>query len=119
VVVESALAQGALRVLLAYDYPGNVRQLENLLEQAVVLDEDGLISEADLPPEVGQQPQVVPVVDQPLATGEERPFPTWAEAERALLEEGLRRFGSKRSLALHLGIGRATLYRKLALYGLG
>ena len=112
---ESRLENGALRALLAYAYPGNVRELENLLEQAVVLDEDGVISEADLPAEL--LPQGAPAAASPTRPG--APLPTWAEAERQLLEEGLRRFASRSALAEHLGIGRATLYRKLAHYGLG
>jgi PAS domain S-box-containing protein len=108
-----AVEPGALRLLLAYSYPGNVRELENLLEQAVALDEDGLITEADLPAELGGGASPGPAPGPPAPE-----TPTWEEAERALLESGLRQFPTRKALAEHLGIGRATLYRKLARYGL-
>lgn len=119
------LGPGALRLLLAYAYPGNVRELENLLEQAVVLDDDGQISEGDLPPELGGAPErrsesrvrAAPASSSG-GTEDRLPIPSLAEAERAILAEGLQRFASKQALALHLGISRATLYRKLAQYGL-
>jgi transcriptional regulator with PAS, ATPase and Fis domain len=109
----------ALRRLLAYSYPGNVRELENLLEQAMVLDEDGLITEEDLPPEFAAPAGAPGGQAAPgLNLGPGRPFPSWEDVERAVLEAGLERFPTKAALAAHLGLGRATLYRKLARYGL-
>lgn len=109
-----SLDPGALRLLLAYQYPGNVRELENLLEQAAVLDDDGVITEADLPPEVAPRSSGATLGLLEHTTG----FPGWDDVEKALLEAGLRHFPSKSALAEHLGMGRATLYRKLAKYGL-
>lgn len=106
--------QAAMRLLLSYDYPGNVRELENLVEQAVALDDDDLITDADLPTEVAPRGPSQPVV--PLAFAGS--FPTWEEVERVVLEAGLKHFPSKVALADHLGWGRATLYRKLHRYGL-
>lgn len=111
-----AVEPGALRLLLAYDYPGNIRELENLVEQAVVLDDDDVIGEADLPSELG--PPGGGVIGPETLLRFAGGYPDWAEAERALLAEGLRRFPSRSALAVHLGIGRATLYRKLAHHGL-
>ncbi|HYF94692.1 MAG TPA: sigma 54-interacting transcriptional regulator [Symbiobacteriaceae bacterium] len=110
----AALDQAALRLLLAYQYPGNVRELENLLEQAMVLDDDGVITESDLPPEVAPRDAGATVGLLAETAG----FPGWDEVEKALLEAGLRHFSSKAALAEHLGMGRATLYRKLAKHGL-
>ncbi|MFZ5817616.1 MAG: sigma-54 interaction domain-containing protein [Bacillota bacterium] len=105
----------AMRCLLAYHYPGNVRELENLVEQAVALDEDGLITEADLPPELLPRERR----EEPaIALSFEGAFPTWEEVERQVLEAGVRRFETKVALAEHLGWSRATLYRKLARHGL-
>lgn len=103
----------ALRSLLAYPFPGNVRELENIVEQAVVMDEDGSIDLADLPPEVaGEGPATG--VELRFPSG----FPTLEEVERALLTTGLAHFSTRVELAEHLGMGRATLYRKLTRYGL-
>jgi two-component system nitrogen regulation response regulator NtrX len=44
----TGIAAGALRALQAYEYPGNVRELRNIVERAVVLARDGLITERDL-----------------------------------------------------------------------
>jgi len=117
-----ALAPEAMRPLLAYSYPGNVRELENLVEQALVLDDDGVISEGDLPPDLTRP---WPAAGLPAAgfaaaaASAGVTLPDWEQAERELLTAGLRQFRSKTALAAHLGIGRATLYRKLARYGLG
>ncbi|HYG59850.1 MAG TPA: sigma 54-interacting transcriptional regulator [Symbiobacteriaceae bacterium] len=112
----------ALRVLLAYPFPGNIRELENVVEQAVVMAETSLIDVDDLPPDV------LPVSPDLAEEGEKVAaslglrfadgFPTMEAVERAVLEAGVRTFDSKADLARHLGMGRATLYRKLARYGL-
>lgn len=110
----ASLTPAALRTLLAHPFPGNIRELENVVEQAVVLAEHDLIDVEDLPPDLSPGPtEPAPVA---LVTPEH--FPTLEEMERTLLEAGVRRFDSKTDLARHLGLGRATLYRKLARYGL-
>ncbi len=103
----------ALRILLAYPFPGNVRELENLVEQAVVMDEDGVIDVGDLPPEVTLS-ETAKGLDLRISGR----FPTLEEMEKALLEAGVRHFDNKTDLAEHLGISRSTLYRKLERYGL-
>ena len=63
---EPRLAAEAMNCLLAYDFPGNIRELENALERGVVLSRDALITAADLPPEIhgegdsGGVPSAVP-----------------------------------------------------------
>ena len=109
-----AVEPAALRQLLGYNYPGNVRELENIIEQAVVLDDDGLLTEPDLPVEVA--PAAAAPGEVLFRFGGQ--FPDWAQVERAVLEAGLARFRSKTALAEHLRISRATLYRKLAEHGL-
>lgn len=100
------LQPAAGEALLAFAWPGNVRQLRNVLRTLVALNEDGLISLADLPAEIRQggasQPASV-IPDLPLDA-----------AERSALLEALegQRWHMTRT-AEQLGISRNTLYRKL------
>jgi two-component system response regulator HydG len=100
-----ALAPEAANLLLRYMWPGNVRELENALERAVALARSDRIGVDDLPPEVGASPAPVQVADD---------VRTLAEVERDYIAAALRASGGNRSrAAARLGIGAATLYRKL------
>jgi DNA-binding NtrC family response regulator len=97
----------ALQVLLSYDYPGNIRQLENIMEQMVVFARpDGVVDVEALPEELSGKPSV------PAAAAPDAGF-SLVESERVLIEAALDRFGSLRDVARELGIGRTTLWRKL------
>jgi two-component system response regulator HydG len=106
----------AMRLLTAYDYPGNVRELENLVEAAVVLSEGPEIGADALPVELGGSQRVEDLPDEdvvriPAGT----PLP---EAEKALILDTLRRTGGNKTAAARiLKIGLRTLYRKLDEYG--
>jgi DNA-binding NtrC family response regulator len=96
--------------LLRYDWPGNVRELENAMERAVALARVARTKLEDLPEEVRQ---AVPI---PTGSGTVR---TLDDVEKdyilAVLE---RNDGNKKRTAEQLGIGSATLYRKLRKFGL-
>jgi two-component system, NtrC family, response regulator HydG len=95
--------------LLRYPWPGNVRELENAIERAVVLTRRGRLDVEDLPPEVG-----LAVPDASVAT-DVRPL---ADVERDYIKSALRAVGGNRSQAARkLGIGEATLYRKIKQFG--
>ncbi|MBL7221527.1 MAG: sigma 54-interacting transcriptional regulator [Phycisphaerae bacterium] len=91
--------------LMDHDYPGNVRELENIVEQAFVLCRGGLIQLHHLPPEL-----------RPAATSgstESGPM-SLITMEKHLINEALRRHGGNRKRASHdLGIDTSTLYRKI------
>jgi DNA-binding NtrC family response regulator len=98
----------AANQLLRYRWPGNVRELENAVERAVVLARRSRIDVEDLPAEVG-----LAVADAMLAT-DVRPL---ADVERDYIRSVLRSVGGNRTrAAASLGIGTATLYRKLKQY---
>jgi DNA-binding NtrC family response regulator len=101
----------ALRALLSYDWPGNIRELANVLERAQILAEDNLITLDDLPENVKMLP--VPVEASgldPLNLGEmER------RTVRAALEQAK---GNKVHAAKALGISRRSLYRFIEKYHL-
>jgi len=102
----AGVSNEVLARLMEHDYPGNVRELENIIEQAFVLCRGGLIELHHLPPELR------PATAQP---GGERGGPTTLDAmERLLIAEALRRHdGNRRRAAAELGIHPATLFRKL------
>ena len=136
--------EAALEVLTSYDWPGNIRQLENAMERAVVLAETDAIRVDDLPPEI-----VAAVRGTPLVVGKSRtsprrdPLPTTTRLVRAALAETavavapaalsdeldllererlsealVRSGGNKAEAARALGIPRSTLFSKLRKYGL-
>ena len=106
------LGAAALRALETYDFPGNIRELRNVLERASLLADNGVIGPEHLPKELRDDRGAV-------ANGTRRGTSSLREAERAALREQLARHsGSRRSLAASLGISERTLYRKLREYGL-
>ena len=113
------VSQGAMRALMAYHWPGNVRQLENAVERAVALGAGRQeIEPADLPPELQGTPQATPApfVEFPE---EGLDLPGYlAEAERDLVHRALERTGGNRNKAADLlRIKRTTLVEKLRRIG--
>jgi DNA-binding NtrC family response regulator len=104
-----------MRGLMAYQWPGNVRQLENAVERAVALSAGRQeIAETDLPPEIQATPQTaaVPFVDFP-EDGLDLPG-YLASIERDLISRALDRTGGNRNRAADLlRIKRTTLVEKL------
>ncbi|MBI2358742.1 MAG: sigma-54-dependent Fis family transcriptional regulator [Deltaproteobacteria bacterium] len=101
----------AREALLRYDYPGNVRELENLIERAVVLTRDEVIGKDDLPLLV-QEPQV--------ADSRETNLPATVDAvERQMIREALAQADGVQTRAAELlGISERALRYKLKKYGL-
>ena len=113
------LSQGAMRAMMAYAWPGNVRQLENAIERAVALSGGRPeITVADLPPEVQATPQVTstPFVEFPE---EGLDMPTYlATIQRDLIRRALDRTrGNRNKAADLLRIKRTTLVEKLKRIG--
>jgi len=113
------VSQGAMRALMAYHWPGNVRQLENAVERAIALGggrEE--VDITDLPPELQSEQQSVPTpsVDLP-ADGLDLPAHL-ASIERDLVHRALDRTGGNRNKAADLlRIKRTTLVEKLRRIG--
>jgi two-component system, NtrC family, response regulator AtoC len=109
------LSQGAVRRLMAYSWPGNVRQLENAIERAVALGSGRQqIEVTDLPPEIQAQPEPVasPVVEFP-EDGIDLPA-YLSSIERDLVQRALERTSGNRNKAAELlKIKRTTLVEKL------
>jgi len=105
----------AVDILCHYDYPGNVRELENAIERACALCENDMILPADLPPNIvatalgekAEQVRASMPVGEPLDDFIQ-------QQERGYIEATLAHCGgSREKAATMLGISMATLYRKV------
>jgi DNA-binding NtrC family response regulator len=111
----TGIQQQALQCLQLYDWQGNVRELENVIERAVVLAKGPTIGMAELPAHL-QEKDLVPTPSEYFVLPQNA---TLEEIERAAIAEALRRTGGNRqATARSLNIGLATLYRKLKTYQL-
>jgi DNA-binding NtrC family response regulator len=108
------VSQDAMRRLMAYDWPGNVRQLENVIERALALGGGrSRIEVDDLPPEFGGSPGPVTAVPQVGDEGVDL-VSVLTSIERELIRQALERSGGNRGAAARLlRINRTTLVEKL------
>jgi DNA-binding NtrC family response regulator len=108
------MSQEAMKILMQHDWPGNVRQLENVLEMATILagERDYLLPD-DLPPLCRPpEPDFSARVEVPPEGVDFNHLVS--QFERALIEEGLKRANGRRSQAAELlGLKRTTLLEKL------
>jgi len=118
------LSPAAEAVLANYEYPGNVRELENIIEHAMVLAESNEISERDLPEFMFKNHLMLP---SPEAQGKGKCVATispesvmpLADMERTYIQKALAFCDNNYSdCARKLGISRSTLWRKIKEYGL-
>ncbi|NMC71791.1 MAG: sigma-54-dependent Fis family transcriptional regulator [Myxococcales bacterium] len=109
------LAPEALALLAAYDFPGNVRELRNILEHAVILAAGEVVEAADLPPLAGVAPAAAaPASSTPAATLRVLREQWLAGPERRYLAELLDACrGNVRAAARRAGVDPVTLYRLL------
>ena len=104
------LSPEALDALARYAWPGNIRELENVVERIVVLDRTGRVELRDLPVPVRQGLDELLLRTQPG---------TLRDLERVRIVDALDDAGGNKKLAASkLGIHRSTLYAKLKRYGL-
>ena len=95
--------------LCSYDWPGNIRELQNLIERALILSEDGVLPNPLLTPETRR----ISVVPTPA---------TLIDSERALILRTLEAagwvIGGQRGAAARLGVKRTTLIYKMQRHGI-
>lgn len=96
----------AMKLLRLYPFPGNIRELRNIMERARLFKDDGVIRAQDLPPEVRAQ-QSSPLV---IRSAGRNDLESLAHALQAF-------DGSRSELAKHLGLSERTLYRRLKALG--
>ncbi|HOE65843.1 MAG TPA: sigma-54 dependent transcriptional regulator [Candidatus Hydrogenedentes bacterium] len=109
------LDEASQALLRNYDYPGNVRELQSILEHAVIMSEGELIHAHDLPDRVqhGSSPRLA------LPDYASNSLPTIVDMEAQLIRTALDRLNNNQTeAAKRLGISRSTLWRKMKEYGI-
>jgi two-component system, NtrC family, response regulator AtoC len=112
------ISQEAMELVLAGDWPGNVRQLENTIQRAVVMCSAGIIGPEHL--DVGGPPPAPADVDIASLVRQETPLrQVLGQVERRMIAEALRQAGGNRTEAARmLGIYRGMLDEKIKDFGL-
>ncbi len=101
----------AIELLSRYPWKGNVRELDNAIQRAIILGDGPLIRPADLSPDIAPSPDDPSAVDDLNAAA--------ARFEKQHIERILRQIADKREAAKRLGIGLSSLYRKIEQYSIG
>jgi PAS domain S-box-containing protein len=106
----AGVSEEVMARLMEHDFPGNVRELENIIEQAFVLCRGGLIEMSHLPPELRPSGILSPADQGSMSL---------AAMEKQLIILSLDRHkGNRRTAAKDLGIDTSTLFRKIRSYGI-
>jgi len=105
-------SEQAWTLLAAYDFPGNVRQLEHTIQRAVAIARGPRLEPDDLPEEVVVRPPAVPAPEGTVAAARER-------ADREMIVATLARHGGEISAAAReLQVSRTTMWRLMKKYGI-
>ena len=103
----TGITKNALQTFINYDWPGNIRELQNMIERAVLLTKENIITRENLPSPLNPQDENISALTIPLGTPLE-------EVETRLIERALKASkGDKKAAAHLLGIHERTIYRKL------
>jgi DNA-binding NtrC family response regulator len=101
----AGVSHEAMRILMACPWKGNVRELDNALQRAVILGDGPLVTPGDLPPDLA------PILDDPSLVDDLTQ--ALKRFEKMHIERILRQTANKKEAAERLGIGLSSLYRKI------
>jgi len=110
------ISDRAMQHLIDYDWPGNIRELENVIERAIVLSEDKVLDITDFPNELQFKKDKVETADFGEAGTLEQKVEQFERME--ILKALQRNNNNKSKAALDLGLKRTTLLYKISRYGL-
>ncbi|WP_456272347.1 sigma-54 interaction domain-containing protein [Bacillus sp. AK031] len=100
-----------LQILNNYSWPGNIRELENVIEASTYFTSDGIITKESLPPYMKSQ--------SPYELGEKNLRDIMEETEKKVILQTLKKYGGdKRSAAKALGISKSSMYEKINKFGI-
>ena len=111
-VNQQVLSLDAVEKMMSYDWPGNIRELENVLEKACILSNGKMIYPEDIDISLNMGAEMIPPEQMTLKMQREA-------FEKRVIEKTLGLYnGSKTKTAKHLGIGRTSLFEKINRYGI-
>jgi PAS domain S-box-containing protein len=122
---SKAFASETLEILLEYEWPGNIRELINVVERLVILTKGDLIEPKDLPPQVITNNKLFSIngnLSQDNENDQDKMIPLWKpgeplkeaikKVEGKIIEEAVSFYGSAKQAAKNLGIDESTMTRK-------
>ena len=110
---NKSISSDAIAILLKYPWPGNIRELQNIVERLVITTSSDVITEDDIFIFIKQaaEENKSPIADTSLSAALDK-------AEREILQQALENYGSTRAIARVLNISQPTVVRKLQKHGL-
>lgn len=116
-IEQPNISEEAMKLLIAYEWPGNVREVQNCIYSAMTVTTDSTVKPDDLPKRIyseSKQPRIASTTSSSLA---QIAAESTAKAEQEAINKALAGTGGNREKAADLlGINRKTLYRKLKQY---
>jgi len=104
------ISEGAMEILFQYPFPGNVRELENIIERAVALSDDSMIASRDLPSDLRELC---------MSNLDGQSWPSLEEKEKQYIQQVLIKTNYRKNLSAKiLNLPRTTLWRKMKHHGL-
>ena len=112
--VSKRINADAIDTLLKYPWPGNIRELQNIVERLVITSSGSVITDEDIFIFIKEAAR-----ENPAATSDTSLTSALDKAEREILQKAYARYGSTRAIARVLQISQPTVVRKLKKYGIG